>query len=143
MHLKNVQEVYDMMRKGLSIYSHSMRAHFKFHYFTTNLIVHGLCGNRDMGRIRFIMGILEGFGERATFPEKSMELTRTPDNRPAKKPLLLKPVTVVGKPSHQSPQFEVAYPGGVILRLGEGATKAWVLQNISKIKNQISKIRTQ
>lgn len=58
-------------------------------------------------------------------PEK-----RVPDNRPAKKPLLFQPVTVVGKPSCPAPQFEIVYPGGVILRVVEGAADIQLLREL-------------
>jgi transposase len=49
------------------------------------------------------------------------EASKTP---PAKEPSLLQPVTVIGKPSsRRMPRFEIAYPGGVTLRVDEGGNR--------------------
>ncbi len=53
------------------------------------------------------------------------EASKTP---PAKEPSLFQPVTVIGKPSsRRMPRFEIAYPGGVTLRVDEGVTDITLL----------------
>ena len=65
------------------------------------------------------------------------EASKTP---PAKEPSLLQPVTVIGKPSsRRMPRFEIAYPGGVTLRVDEGVTDITLLGELLTLMDTINR----